>query len=260
MTMLPQNELETCLIKASMDKSESDRFYKSLLSSEIFFLPHTYQRMITEEQPVDTSTPVDITIQKIEVNEQMYIPFFSSVERIQQFISQDRIYYKMPSVDFFKMLMTITNPSPLILNPGSDYGKIFSVYELEILAKGMNPVSPEKIVTSPEDKLIIQEASEYPYELIEALIKYFKKQRTIKQAFLAHILNPSAEEKPHTIIIIDTNHLDDIVSEIGGIVNNTKIPHPPVDIAQFSKNSSDTISEYCKKIKPFYKKKTFWIF
>jgi hypothetical protein len=57
MTMSPQNELETRLINASKDQGQSYFFYEALLKSDIYFLPHTYQRLLsTQEQLVDTST------------------------------------------------------------------------------------------------------------------------------------------------------------------------------------------------------------
>lgn len=259
--MSPQNELETCLIKASKNQEQSYHFYEILLNSEIYFLPHIYQRPLSaQEQHVDTSVPKKISIIQVEIEGKAYTPFFSSLERIKTINSDEKAYYKLISVDFFRMIRNSKNPAPLILNPGSGYGKIFSIYEIETLANGNNPAASEKIRVSAGGKLLLGQPSNYPHKLVDVLKKNFKKNKNIKQAFLLHICNQSIDEKPHTLIVVDINHaFDYVVNTIGALINNIEIPDPPVDIAQFL-NPQDPISKYCLTIKPFYKKKILGIF
>ena len=158
------------------------------------------------------------------------------------------------------MIRDSENPYPLILNPGSDYGKMFSMYEIETLANGNNPAAGEKVRASAGDKLLLGQPSNYPDKLVDTLKKNFKKNKNIRRAFLAHIFNPSVDKKPHTIIVIDTkNDFNSIANSIGALINNIEIPDPPLDITQFI-NSQDPISNYCLEIKPFYKKKLLGIF
>lgn len=261
MTMLPQNELETRLINASKDQGQSYYFYEALLKSDIYFLPHTYQRLLsTQEQLSDTLTSTQVSIMQIEIEGKAYTPFFSSLERINTVISDERAYYKLISLDFFRMIRDSKKPYPLILNPGSDYGKIFTIYEIETLANGNNPASAEEIRASAGDRLFLGQPSNYAHKLVDALKKGFKKNKGIKQAFLLHIFNPSIDKKPHTLIVIDTkNDFNSVANTIGALINKIEIPDHPVDIAQFL-NSQDPISNYCLEIKPFYKKKILGIF
>ena len=262
MTMSPHNELETRLINAGKDQGQSYHFYETLLKSDIYFLPHTYQRpSSTQEELVDTSTSTQVSIMQIEIEGKVYTPFFSSLERIKTVISDERTYYKLISLDFFRMIKDSANPYPLILNPGSDYGKIFSIYEIETLANGNNPAVAEKISVSAGDTLLLGQPSNYPHKLVDTLKKNFKKNKNIKQAFLAHIFNRSIDNKPHTLIVIDTkNDFNSVASTIGALIKNIEIPDPPIDITQFLNPQDDPISNYCLEIKPFYKKKILGIF
>jgi len=261
MTMIPQNELESRLINAGKDQGESYHFYETLLNSEIYFLPHTYQRPLsTQEQLVDTSTPTKVSIMQIKIEGNAHTPFFSSLERMKSIISDQRTYYKLKSLDFFRLIIDSENPHPLILNPGADYGKIFTIHEIKTLANGNNPVACEEVRTFAGNKLLLGQPSNYPDKLVDTLKKNFKKNKNIRRAFLIHIFNPSIDKKPHTLIVIDTkNDFNSVANTIGGLINNIEIPDPPLTIAQFL-DSQDTISNYCHEIKPFYKKKILGIF
>ena len=262
MTMAPHNELEICLINASKDQGQSYQFYEALLKSEIYFLSDTYHKPFSnQEQIVDTSSAIQINIMQLEIEGKTYIPFFSSLERVKTVIFDERAYFKVISQDFFKMIRDSANPYPLILNPGSDYGKIFSTYEIETLANGNNPASGEKVRACAGDKILLCQPSNYPHQLVDTLKNNFKKDKNIKQAFLMHVFNPSMDKKPHTLIVIDTkNDFDSVANRIGALINNIDIPDPPVEITRFVNNSRDPISNYCLKIKPFYKKKILGIF
>lgn len=261
MMMSQPNELETCLINACKDEGQRYHFYETLLNSDIYFLPHTYQKPLpAKEQRMEVSDSIPISIMQIEFEGERYIPFFSSLECIHTVISDEGAYYKLTSLDFFKMIRDAATPYPLTLNHGSAHSKIFTLDEIERLANGNNPAACEEIIASAGDRILLGQPNNYPYQLVETLKKNFKKNRHIKQAFLAQMFNPSIDKKPHTLLIIDTkDDFNRVGYTIGALLNTIEIPEPPVDITQFH-NSDDPISNYCLEIKPFYKKKILGIF
>ena len=79
----------------------------------------------------------------------------------------------------------------------------------------------------------------------------------VKRAYLAHFFDPERDQKPHTLIAIEsTGDWDQTAAGAGLIARNVAVPDPPVDFMPITGKGG--IEDYFRQgIKPFYEKKKF---
>lgn len=272
--MAPNNELETCLINICKDyrnQEKNQAFYDALIKSDIYLLsaeppePKFTQdiQSLAEkgyqvEIGVDSSSHETLQLALTESQGKKYVPFFSSLERVNAFTSSNVRYFKFSSVDFFKMQIHNSSTLPLVLNPRSYYFKTFTLHEVKNLANGINPAAHEVSFRS-SDTFTISELSVYPTEFIDRLIKEFKKNKHVKKAFLVSIFNPSTDVEPVLLLVIDVKQdIESVVRNLRPIIKNDE-NIGIVDICQF-KDPQNSFEKACLKTQPFYKKKILGIF
>ena len=254
MEFIPQNLLEKSLVKAASDPAHRHQFYKDLRQSDFFIIqegniPETDRKVILKEG-------AQLQIQNIEHNGKPYIPVFSSLARLQSVLDREMGYIALNAVEF----MRIVQGSEIILNPSIPYGKEFVRDEILSIIDGSIFKPTESFVAKKDTQVLIGQPSNYPTELVNALSRYFKKRKEVKNAYLAHFHNPERDEKAHTLVGVEVEgNWDDVMSGVGMIVGDVKIPDPPVDFIQITGNGG--IEEYfTSSCKPFYRKKRFGLF
>lgn len=257
-----ENELETLLVKACEDEAQCYFFYEALIKSDIYFIPHENQKPLLSQQEhlADTSRPKQVGIMQITIEGEAYIPFFSSLEAVKKVISSERAYYRLNAPQFFRMIRDSKNVFPLILNPGCNHGKIFSINEIQLLSNGKNPADCKMAVASSGAQILLGQPSNYPAELVRVLIKAFKRHKNIKKGFLVQTFNPAVDDNPHLLIVIDVKkYFHHIAHIVGSLIVSVRETDCVVDIVRFS-HSGCQVSKYCLEIKPFYKKKILGFF
>lgn len=251
----PQNDLERSLMKAAEDPAHRPQFYRVLVESEIFIIQHG-ERPPEKEERITLNEGKDIQIANIEIQGNLYIPIFSSVPRLQAAITDEVAYLGINALDFLEMTMG----SALILNPGSDYGKEFTPQEAASIVDGSIWQPVERYVAKKETEVLIGQPKNYPKELVDALIRFFKTKKQVKRAWVAHFSNPDRDEKPHTLIAVEVRgEFEEIMSEAGIVAQNIPIPDPPVDFLPIT--GSGGIEDYfVKETKPFYERRFLGLF
>lgn len=254
MSFEPQNDLERSLARAATDPAHRPQFYKDLVAADIFIIQ--YGAAAPPEHRQTTLTEgTSIQIQNIEYKGQRYLPVFSSLPRLESVLSSEASYLGMNALEFMKM----TRGTPLLLNPGSDFGKEFTVEEIESIIDGSIWSADERYTVKQPTQVMIGQPKSYPDELVSALSRFFKTKKGVKRAWLAHIFNPDDGQKPHTLIAIDCSDFDQISSEAGVIVRSVQIPDPPVDFIAISGNGG--IEDYfINDSAPFYERRLFGFF
>ena len=77
-----------------------------------------------------------------------YLPVFSSIARMQEYIKEDSKYLSMVGRDLFDT----TRGAPLILNPASEYGKQLAPHEIaQLLDPGSAPRSEPMVKMGEAD-------------------------------------------------------------------------------------------------------------
>jgi hypothetical protein len=251
MTFQPENRLEKSLLRAVQEPVYRLQFCRDFLESDVFIIQHG-------SLPAGSGATVlqegcKINIQKIDINGKLYTPVFSSIPRLQAILQNDAGYIVLNALEFLKM----AQGSDVLLNPGSEYGKEFTRDEIQSILDGSIWNTPESYCVDKKTQIMIGQPANYPYNLTKALTQLFRKNREVKQAYLAHFFNPERDEKPHTLIGIKvSSNWDQVVSQACLVARDIEIPDPPVDFIQITEKG-ETQKYFLNECKPFYRRR-FW--
>ena len=130
MVFVPDNELERSLIKATEHPSHQLQFYRELLASDIHVVQQGPAMATTGK--VKRKKGRQVRLQYIEVDGEVFLPFFSSMPRLQAAIDDRAKCLTLNAADFLQM----TRGAQLLLNPGSPVGKAFTPEEVAALLDG----------------------------------------------------------------------------------------------------------------------------
>ncbi|GAB6988278.1 enhanced serine sensitivity protein SseB C-terminal domain-containing protein [Paenibacillus pini] len=248
MSSQPQNELELKLIKAFEDASARADFYIELQKSQIYAIQGNGPETVTKEKTLSQGETVQLL--NIEGNGKIYIPIFSSITRMQEFIQEEVHYLSMNAKELFQL----TKGADLLLNPGSEFGKEFSSGEIESILNGAVFNAPESYVVEKDTNVMIGQPTTPPVELLNGLRTLFATLSQVECAYNAQVYNPKTDEKPHTLIAIRFNGGgDELIAAAGRVTESVSIPDPPVDYVQLDGNSG-LESYFEKECMPFYQK------
>lgn len=254
MVFVPDNKLERSLVAAATDPAARPQFYRDLVESDVFVV----QGGPVPEASGKRTFEVDeeVTLRNLEVDGTVYLPVFSSLARLQAALTEPAGYLALNA----KTLMEITRGTPLLLNPGADYGKELTVDEIASILDGSlwRPVSQYEVERDTE--VMIGEPAVYPQELVDALTRIFKRLKPVRRAYLAHFFNPTVDERPHTLVAVEaTGDWDAVLAEAGVATRQVEIPDPPVDYLRLTGGGGvqDYFLEQCE---PFYRAKRLRLF
>ncbi|WP_066503212.1 enhanced serine sensitivity protein SseB C-terminal domain-containing protein [Abyssisolibacter fermentans] len=238
---------EEVFISASKNTDDRRMFYKMLLDLEVYLLTNE-DDTIKEDGTLIAGSKVNfLTIQKQDGS--TIIPFFSNLELLQKFITSNQKYISMNA----KSLFELVRDTPMILNPNFTVQKEFTVSEINALRDGTIFQPQNSRIIEKETKIMIGEPKEYPHDVVNNLIKIFKKEKRVLEAYLVHYYNPEEEVPPHSLILVKcTSSYDEVIAKAGITVEGLgKV----VDFVRYDNSSLTNL--IISKYKPFYKKKLF---
>lgn len=247
----PLNDLERSLMKAATEPAHRPQFYRDFLAADVFVIQHGPPQ---NPDGVHYAKAGDsLQLPTWEKDGQPLIPIFSSLPRLQAFVTEEVSYVGMNARAFLEM----TRGTNLILNPGADYGKEFPPEEVAAMLDGSIFKPYEQIVTAKDTQVLIGQPARYPDALVETLREYFQKTKQVKRAYLAHYHNPESGTPPHTLIGVEaTGDWEQVAAGASQVMRNVAIPDPPVDFMQMT--GSVGVEEHLRtSVKPFYEKKKF---
>lgn len=250
MAFEPVNVLEESLMLAADHPSSRPRFYEELVKSNIYFI--TEDSAGTEGGVLKADTKV--SIRQIVAENKTYIPVFSSVQRLQTFITEPATYLAMNSLDFFNL----TKGTEVLLNPGSEYGKAFSIQEIDSILDGTIGTPHERYVVEKETTVQIGLPANPPTELLSELTKLFRTLKDVQAAYNVLINNPEDGLGPHTLIgIVVSGDWERVMGAAGMVANAVTVPNPPIDFIQLDDSKGEHM---LKSYEPFYKRKLLRLF
>lgn len=234
---IPENDLEDALMKAANDPSNAPAFYRQFSDGVVYFI----------QQQVASDDGNAVGIASMEVNGTRYLPIFTSVLRIQQAIDDEVTYAGVNGIEFLRM----TAGSPVLLNPGSDYGKEILPDEAAAIVDGSIFNMADEMTLPKDSTYIIGDPKIYPAELVAALSALFRKSKQVKRAWLAQFMNIDSGTAPSTLIGIETDaDIAAIANEAHLILQHVEIPSPPVDFVAVTPGAE--FSDHFLEKKPFY--------
>ena len=247
----PQNPLEHALMRAAHSPAYRARFYRDLVEATVYVLH--YGPAPLEHGSYTLEKGASLVLRAVEIDGLRAIPFFSSLERLQVMLDQEATYIALKARELFK----VVRGQPLVLNPGSAYGKLFTPEEVEAVLDGSIWQGGSQITVPRETEIMVGEPAVYPTELVAELKHRFKKLRQVKRAWLALYANPADGLPPHLLVVLDVQgNWQAASTAVGEVVQRVEVPNPPVDVMALP--ASGPLRDYfLRQSRPFYTR-TWW--
>ena len=217
-----KNELETLLEKAATEPAHRPAFFSALLEATVW-VPG---RAADGEQIVEDSA---LDLQHWEKDDgTSVIPFFTSLEALQQAVADEQAFVMMPA----RTLMAMTLGESLFLNPKLPSGKEFTPREIShLLGEEGSPLSTQTVLEGGE-ALLLSEVAEPPAQMVDSLTTLFKTLKTVKRAFLCSI-KERADAPANLLIGIEAEgDIEAIIQTTGSVATDTLPGDEPIDICQ----------------------------
>lgn len=188
MPFFPENELEQALVRAAHDSSAAPDFYRLLLEHDLLVLGSVEgQEEATESFSLAPGGRVNLVTGARDGGQ--FLPVFSSLTRMQAYVKQDSKYLSVNG----RALLDLTRGAPVVLNPGSEYGKDLTADEVGQL---LDRPPPKSYVQVGQD--------EYPPGLVEALTAVFSTRPDIQAAWMIQVAFADQGGALHPLVGVET--------------------------------------------------------
>lgn len=136
------NELEERILEANHDdtKVKWSKLLPDLMGAEVFIAGQY------SGQPMDDSGKKEVSIVMIQKDGHSIVPFFTSPERLAVLVDPQNSQFDVLKLNTVRLFESITGKHTL-LNPNSSYSRLFTPFEMRILAAenaDKAPALPEK--------------------------------------------------------------------------------------------------------------------
>ena len=240
-----KNELETLLEKAATEPGHRPAFFRTLLEATVWVPGAAAQG----EQVVEDSV---LDLQHWEKDDgTSVIPFFTSLEALQQAVEDEQSFVVMPVRTLFALTLGVT----LYLNAKLATGKELAPREISpLLGEEGSPLSTQ---TGREggESLLLSEVVEPPAQMVDSLTALFKTLKTVKRAFLCSIKD-SADAPANLLIGIEAEgDIEEVIQATGSVATDTLPGDEPIDICQVVEGEKGISHFMIAHITPFYEKR-----
>ena len=206
-----KNELEDLLEKAATEPAHRPAFFRTLLESTVW-VPGT----AAQGEAVVEDSALDLQHWEKEDGTSV-IPFFTSLEALQQAVEDEQAFVVMPVRTLFEMTLGET----LFLNAKLPTGKEFMP----------------------------------PAQIIDSLTTLFKTIKPVKRAFICSI-KENEEAQPNLLIGIEADgDIEEIIQATGSVATDTLPGDEPIDICQVKKGEKGISHFITEHIVPFYERR-----
>ena len=242
------NRLEALLQAAATNPVERPAFIRCLLESEVFVLGQSGQP--DGRHTLEAGTKVAIRHWSRQ-DGTSFIPFFTSVEALQQAIKEQEHFLGLRAKSLFEM----TKGADLVLNPGLQYAKEFLPEEVAGLLEHDGPAFERRVVTQPTQVLLAQ-PKEKPERMLAALSELLPRYPEVKAAYLALMHDASRDPGPTLVVGIEGDgNLDRAVADAGHLAADTRPDERPVDFVRITPRDTGGIARFMlDTVTPFYRR------
>ncbi|PTA88255.1 enhanced serine sensitivity protein SseB [Kosakonia sp. H7A] len=240
-----KNELETLLEQAATEPAYRPAFFRTLLESTVW-VPGT----AAEGEAIVEDSELDLQHWEKDDGNSV-IPFFTSLQALQQAVSEEQAFVVMPARTLFEMTLGET----LFLNAKLPTGKEFTPRELShLVGAESSPLSQQEVLEGGT-ALLLSEVAEPPAQMVDSLATLFKSIKTVKRAFLCSI-KEKADEQPNLLIGIEAEgDIEEIIHAAGSVATDTLPGDEPIDICQVVEGEKGISHFMLAHITPFYERR-----
>ncbi|RFB15390.1 hypothetical protein DZB84_13385 [Bacillus sp. HNG] len=195
---------DTLLSEAITNPMKRYYFYKAFMDLEIVVIG-------TVSSDKKTSEPI-LQLKHIEVNNELVLPVYSSIEKFNQIY---RGKYKYIKITTRNLLQLVEPEIPWVLNPGFDISKKIIQEELETLRDGrILHYFFEELDLEEKQDFLMNQMTETPQQFLEVISSKLKNFPTIKNAYFTHIYNPSRSSNPIPLIGLTLDQEEESAEEL----------------------------------------------
>lgn len=192
--LLPSNDLEKALHKAAADHLQAPAFYEELMESKIFILGEPEEKDVGKFT-LEEEQALIIQHWEREADQSPVVPFFTSLNMLQQAIDTDEPYLELPTAALFKLTMG----APLVLNPNSEFGMEFDPEDVAVLLDTDLMVNSEHVLDE-QTEVLLGLPQNVPDEFTSLLAEFFSRQPQIEAAYLGTIQIPEDDNVEHLMV------------------------------------------------------------
>ncbi|CUU24911.1 Protein SseB [Duffyella gerundensis] len=238
------NRLEEVLALAATEPAHRPEFFQLLLAADAWLPGESTQVEMSADTPVD--------LQKWEKEDgSLVVPFFTSEQAMQQAISGEQAWVRMP----VRTLFEITQGETLFLNPKLPTGKEFSPREITHLLDKEGSALSQQTVLEGGVSLLLSEIAEPPAQMIDSLTQLFSKHKPVRRAWLAQIKEEANQPANLLIGIEAESDIDNIIQAAGSVATDTLLEDEPVDICEVKEGERGVSHFFNAHITPFYERR-----
>jgi hypothetical protein len=236
MPFVSENRLEEALVRAVESPAAALDFYRLLLESDLLVLG-TVEGQEDAAAQFSLEPGGQLALVTGERNGERFLPVFSSLTRMQAYVKEESRYLSVNG----RALLDLTRGAPVVLNPGSDYGREFTAREIEQLLSraGGQP----RIVTT---------AMAQPPALVKALTAVFEKDAGVQAAWMIHVTFD--DQDTHPLVGIETSgDMAALVAEIERTAQE-KMPGLVFDLQRVDRARPAELTDAMLRTEPFYQR------
>ena len=246
----PENDLERSLVKATMEIGHRPQFFRELLGFDIYVVSGSKGALLNLDGGVQQELRLELKAWRQGGKD--WLAMFSSPLRLQASLETTAYSVKLNARKFFEM----TRGTNVALNPDLEYGRRFTVTEVESLLSGTMPKEMAAHVVGKDDQLVVRLPDIIPRGLVKLLTRVFAKYDHVETAYLVNVLNPGHGQAIGWLVGLKMNvggDFEAIVRDANEVIVRQLVDCERVSFARLSSHEEDAVSEYVfRETKPFF--------
>ncbi|CNH58707.1 enhanced serine sensitivity protein SseB [Yersinia aldovae] len=259
-----EQSLESLLKLAATESIYRTAFFHALLDATILVLVDDSEQRIEDGEMTFTAGNGVNILHWEKQNGESVIPFFTSVEVLQQALDiaedQDIDSEKQPFVAMpVRVLFEMTQGAHLFLNPKSEHGKEFWPQEVAMLLENGGLAQPAEMVVDKESQILLGQPEEYPSAMVDALIQLFSQRKPVRRAFLALMHDKNVDDQPNLLIGLEVegpeDEIDQLIQEAGNVASDNAPDDRPVDFCVVSEKERGVSHYLMTHTQAFYQRR-----
>ena len=241
-----ETALDELLKQAFENESQRPLFLEKLLDSYVYILgTSSVEHDGDAAHTLIEGSQVHIKSWNREDGSQV-LPFFTSLEKLQQAIQYNENYLRLHTKSFFEL----TIGAYLVLNPNSDVSKEFYPKEVEGLLEGYFGPKPEAYEYTEDTQVLLSQPLPYPVGMVSRLSELLKTKVNVSAAYLAQMHDVKRDPEPTLVIgltvslLLTEKERKKINVQVGQTAFNTLVKKTAVDLIFIDEHKQEGLSHY----------------
>jgi len=240
MPFISENRLEEALVKAVKQPATAPDFWRLLLESELLVLGSA-EGHEADDRPFTLQPGGRFNLVTAQRDGRAFLPVFSSLPRMQEWVKQDSRYLSMPG----RALFELTRGAAVILNPASEYGRELTPEQVGQLLGAPAANRPPRTIIGEADP---------PAALVAMLTALFSRHREVSAAWMIQATFADRALTPHPVVGIETSgDMQALAEEISRIAADT-VPGMVFDVQRVMREQPQGLAEALLQTPPFYQR------